>query len=311
VTLATLLIALALDLALGDPPNRWHPVAWVGRALGAGRRGLSGAPPGLLLVGGAALVAALASLTAVLALTLEYALSPWPLAAQLVDAVLLKGALSVRGLFTAVTGVRHALEAGRLETAREGLGRDLVSRPVALLDAGQVASGAVESLAENLTDSLVAPVLFFVLGGVPAAWAYRVVNTADAMLGYHDGELEYLGKAAARLDDALNWIPARLAAAALVAAAALAGGAGASGTRAWHALRRDGGKTASPNAGRTMAAMAGGIGVCLAKPGHYSLGDGPPPGPRAIGLALCVAAIASALAVAASALALAMLETGP
>jgi len=311
VTVATLLIALALDLALGDPPNRWHPVAWVGCALGAGRRGLSGAHPGLLLVGGAALVAALASLTAVLALTLDHALLPWPLAALLVDAVLLKGALSLRGLFTAVTGVRHALEAGRLETAREVLGRDLVSRPVALLDAGQVASGAVESLAENLTDSLVAPVLFFVLGGVPAAWAYRVVNTADAMLGYHDGELEYLGKAAARLDDALNWIPARLAAAALVAAAALAGGAGASGTRAWHALRRDGGKTASPNAGRTMAAMAGGIGVCLAKPGHYSLGDGAPPGPRAIGLALRVAAIASALAVAASALALAMLERGP
>ena len=310
MTVATLLIALALDLALGDPPNRWHPVAWVGCALGAGRRGLSGAHPGLLLVGGAALVAALASLTAVLALTLEHALLPWPLAALLVDAVLLKGALSLRGLFTAVTGVRHALETGRLETAREVLGRDLVSRPVALLDAGQVASGAVESLAENLTDSLVAPVLFFVLGGVPAAWAYRVVNTADAMLGYHDGDLEYLGKAAARLDDALNWIPARLAAAALVAAA-LAGGAGASGTRAWHALRRDGGKTASPNAGRTMAAMAGGIGVCLAKPGHYSLGDGPSPGPRAIGLALRVAAIASALAVAASALALAMLERGP
>jgi adenosylcobinamide-phosphate synthase len=311
VTAATLLIALALDLALGDPPSRWHPVAWVGRALEAGRRGLSGASPGLLLVGGAALVAALASVTAILALTLGHALSPWPLAALLVDAALLKGALSVRGLFTAVTGVRQALEAGRLETAREALGRDLVSRPVALLDAGQVASGAVESLAENLTDSLVAPVLFFVLGGVPAAWAYRVVNTADAMLGYHEGELEYLGKGAARLDDALNWMPARLAAAALMVAAALAGGAGASGTRAWRMLRRDGGNTASPNAGRTMAAMAGGIGVCLAKPGHYSLGDGAPPGPRAIGLALRVAAIASALAVAAAALALAMLDRGP
>ncbi len=305
--LVTQLIALELDLALGDPPSRWHPVAWVGRALDAGRRGLSGSPPSLLLVGGAALVAALAVVAAAVVLSLERALSAWPLAALLLDAALLKGALSVRGLFTAVSDVQRALEAGRLETAREALGRDLVSRPVASLDAGQVASGAIESLAENLTDSLVAPVLFFVLGGVPAAWAYRVVNTADAMLGYHDGELEYLGKAAARLDDALNWAPARLAAAALVAGAALAGG---SGTRAWQMLRRDGGDTASPNAGRTMAAMAGGLRVCLAKPGHYSLGEGAPPGPRTIGLALRVAAIAAGVAMAAAALGLVMIEPG-
>ena len=304
---ATLLIALALDLGLGDPPSRWHPVAGVGRALDAGRRGLSGAPPVLLLVGGAALVGSLAALAAILVLTLERALSSWPLVALLVDAVLLKGAFSIRGLFTAVSGVQRALEAGRLEAARATLSRDLVSRPVASLDAGQVASGAIESLAENLTDSLVAPVLCFLIGGVPAAWAYRVVNTADAMLGYREGELEYLGKAAARTDDALNWVPARLAAAGLVAGAALTGG---SASGAWRMLRRDGGNTASPNAGRTMAAMAGGVGVRLVKPGFYSLGDGALPGPRAIGLALRVAAVASALAMAAATLGLAFLSGG-
>lgn len=301
----TLLIALALDLALGDPPSRWHPVAWVGRALELGRRALSGGPPGLLLVGGAALVASLAAVAGAVALALERALSPWPIAALVVDAALLKGALSVRGLFSAVSEVQGALEAGRLEAARAALGRDLVSRPVASLDAGQVASGAIESLAENLTDSVVAPLLFFVLGGVPAAWAYRVVNTADAMLGYHDGELEYLGKGAARLDDALNWLPARLSAASLVAGAALAGG---SGTGAWHTLRRDGCNTASPNAGRTMAAMAGGVGVRLVKPGFYTLGDGDMPGPRAIGLARRVGAVGAALAMAATTLGLAALE---
>jgi len=301
----TLLLALALDLALGDPPSRWHPVAWVGRALDARRHRLSGARPGVLLVGGAALVTALAGGAAAVALTLERVVSPWPLVALLVDAALLKGAFSVRGLFAAVSGVRRALEAGRLEGARAALGRDLVSRPVESLDAGHVASGAIESLAENLTDSLVAPVLFFVLGGVPAAWAYRVANTADAMLGYREGELEYLGKAAARLDDALNWVPTRLAAAGLVAGAALAGG---SGTRAWHLLLRDGGNTASPNAGRTMAAMAGALGVRLVKPGLYTLGDGSLPDPPAIGRALRVAAVGAALAMAGATLGLAGLE---
>ena len=193
----TLLIALALDLALGDPPSRWHPVAWVGRALDAGRRRLAGRPPRRLLVGGAVLVTSVAVGAAGVTLTLERVAAPWPLAALLVDAVLLKGALSVRGLFAAVSGVRHSLEAGRLEAARAALGRDLVSRPVESLDAGHVASGAMESLAENPTDSLVAPVLFFLLGGMPGAWTYRVVNTADAMLGYREGEFEHLDKAAA------------------------------------------------------------------------------------------------------------------
>lgn len=301
----TLLIALGLDLALGDPPSRWHPVAWAGRALEAGRRGLSGGPPTLLLAGGAALVSAVAGVAVVLVLALERVLSPWPVAALLVDAALLKGAMSVRGLFAAVSGVRRALKTGRLEAARAALGRDLVSRPVASLDAGHVASGAIESLAENLTDSLVAPVLFFMLGGVPAAWAYRVVNTADAMIGYRDGELEYLGKAAARLDDVLNWMPARLAAVGLVAGAALAAG---SGSRAWRILRRDGGNTASPNAGRTMAAMAGGLGVRLVKPGLYTLGDGTLPDPAAMGLALRVATVAAALIVTAAVLGLGCLE---
>ncbi|HET6368654.1 MAG TPA: cobalamin biosynthesis protein, partial [Pseudomonadales bacterium] len=122
----TLLIALALDLALGDPPSRWHPVAWVGRTLDAGRRRLAGRSPRRLLVGGAVLVTSVAIGAAGVTLTLERVAAPWPLAALLVDAALLKGALSLRGLFAAVSGVRQALEAGRLEAARAALGRDLV-----------------------------------------------------------------------------------------------------------------------------------------------------------------------------------------
>jgi len=285
--LTALLLALALDLALGEPPNRWHPVAWVGQALAAGRRAFTGAERPTLLLGGALVVLTVVALAAGAVLLIERLLEPWPLAQLAVDACLLKAALSVRALFEAVLRVRAALARGDLVGARASLGADLVSRPTEHLSAELAGSAAVESLAENLTDSLIAPLVFFAVGGVAAAWAYRVVNTADAMIGYRDGELEYLGKAAARLDDALNWMPARLGALAIVAGAALAG---ASAAGAWRALRRDGGRTASPNAGLTMAAMAGALGVMLIKPGHYALGEGAAPDSAAIGQACRVAA---------------------
>jgi adenosylcobinamide-phosphate synthase len=124
--------------------------------------------------------------------------------------------------------------------------------------------------------------------------AYRVINTADAMIGYREGALLYFGRVAARVDDVLNLVPARLAALALVAAAATGGRAG--GRRAFATMRRDHGRTASPNAGWTMAAMAGALGVTLAKPGSYRLGDGPSPTPDHITRAVHLMAVAAALA---------------
>jgi adenosylcobinamide-phosphate synthase len=146
-----------------------------------------------------------------------------------------------------------------------------VSRPTEELDEGHVASATIESVAENLTDSLMAPALWFLAGGLAGAAVYRVINTADAMFGYRVGPLEYFGKVAARLDDLLNLIPARLAGLSVVAGAALAG---ESAGGAFAALRRDRRRTASPNAGWTMSAMAGALGVLLEKPGTYRLGAG-------------------------------------
>ena len=120
---------------------------------------------------------------------------------------------------TAVWRVRDGLEAGDLAGARAAVGRDLVSRSVDDLDERATASAAVESLAENLTDSWVAPLCFYLVAGLPGAWAYRAVNTADAMIGYRGGVLEYFGKTSARLDDIFNLIPARLAALSIVACA--------------------------------------------------------------------------------------------
>jgi adenosylcobinamide-phosphate synthase len=126
-------------------------------------------------------------------------------------------------------------------------------------------------VAENASDGLVAPLFFFALGGLPLALAYRFANTADSMLGYRDPEREWFGKIPARLDDLLNFIPARLTGLLLVCAAFLSGN---SGLTAWKIMRRDSLLTASPNAGTPMSAMAGALSVELEKIGHYRLGAG-------------------------------------
>jgi adenosylcobinamide-phosphate synthase len=290
-----LLLAVAVDLAVGEPPARWHPVAWLGRALdwaerrAPGRSVADGAAAVTLVIGGAwALAGILASLTRRMR---------WP--GIVLEALLLKPAFALRRLAEATGGVEAALRNGDLGTARSRAGRDLVSRPTADLEADEVASAAIESAAENLVDSLAAPLLAYAAGGLPAAWAYRAANTADAMWGYRAPSYERFGKAAARLDDVANLAPARLGAAALAAGAALAGEDGADAARlAW----TQHGRTASPNAGWPMAAMAGALGVGLAKRGAYRLGEGAlPSSPDAIRRARRVLAAAAALTVAVAA----------
>lgn len=304
-----LAVAVALDLLVGDPPNRWHPVAWIGRLVTLGRERAPRSPEDLALYG-RFLILIIAGLAAGAALVAEALLGSLPgLAAPLAQAWLLKCTFSLGGLFAAVEVVRGHLVAGDLLGARRQVAWHLVSRDTTGLDEGAVASAAVESLAENLTDGLVAPLCFYVAGallggvggGLALAWAYRAVNTADAMIGYRRDELEHLGRATARTDDVLNYVPARLAAGALVAGAWLARQSAAGAARA---LRRDGGRTESPNAGRTMAAMAGALGVALEKRGHYRLGDGPPPDPAAIDRAMRVQRWATALCLGVAALAL-------
>jgi adenosylcobinamide-phosphate synthase len=188
------------------------------------------------------------------------------------EAVLLKSVLSLRRLLEAGREVEAALQAGDLPGARRLVSWHLVSRDTSALGAGHVASAAIESLAENLPDSYLAPLLAYAAGGLPLAWAYRFCNTADAMIGYHDARHEYVGKFAARLDDVLNWLPARLAGALLAVAAPAAGG---EARRAWRTLHGQHTRTASPNAGWPMSAAAGGLQVRLEKPGHYTLAGGP------------------------------------
>jgi adenosylcobinamide-phosphate synthase len=274
-SIAVLLLAVALDLLLGDPPNRLHPVSWIGKLISLGRSWAEPLPREVLALYGLLLIVTVGVVTIMGALLAQGLtnLLWWPLTLG-AQAWLLKCSFSIRGLVAAVWQVRDALAEGELAAARGAAGFHLVSRRTDDLDAGATAGAAVESLAENLTDSWTAPLCFYLVAGLPGAWLYRAVNTADAMIGYRQGLLEQLGGASARLDDVLNWIPARLGALALCAGAWL-GGESARG--AWRMMRKDGGLTASPNAGQTMAAMAGALGVTLEKLGHYRLGDGPPP----------------------------------
>lgn len=283
--------ALALDAVAGEPPAALHPVVWMGRFYGWLRRraprgrsraaafawGCVMALGGPLVFGGAAWAIGCAT-------------APLELLRIVVEIYLLKSALSVRMLGQAAAAVARALADGDESRARFGL-RSLVSRDTALLDEPLIAAAAVESVAENTSDSLVAPLCFFIVGGVPGAIAYRACNTLDAMIGYH-GHTEWLGKAAARLDDAANLVPARLTAALLVVASALTGASPRGALRAWW---RDGGRTESPNAGRPMAAMAGALGVELEKIGCYRLGGGAPADAATIDRAVTLLYTASAL----------------
>ena len=268
-------LAIAIDRLLGEPGLRWHPVAWMGRWLAwAGERlaprvgeprVLSDARvfwfAALSWCGAAAAVFALAWLFQAWVLT-----QPVWLAA-LALGLFLKPLLAWAMLHDEVLAVERALgeslDAGRAQLAR------LVSRDVSQLSPAQVRESAIESLAENLNDSVVAPLFWFALLGLPGAALFRFANTADAMWGYpgeRGGRVwAYAGKWAARADDVLAWIPARITAALIWLVGGLRGGA---------RLRSEATRTPSPNSGWPMAAMALALGVQLRKPDVYTLNAG-------------------------------------
>jgi adenosylcobinamide-phosphate synthase len=268
---AVLVSALAVDLAFGEPPNAVHPVVWMGKAIGwLERRAPGGCPLGQLAYGAIASAAVIGG-SGAFAVLVPRTIQPAPVQ-FVVEVLLLKSTFAVRSLLEASEAVRLQLDHDDLDAARSAL-RSLVSRDPRQLSAALVAAAAIESLAENLTDSALAPWLTYAVFGLPGAFAYRALNTLDSMIGYH-GRYEYLGKAAARTDDVANLLPARLGAV-LIAGAAPAGSGNA--RRALRTAVSYHGRTSSPNAGWTMGAMAGALDLTLEKPGAYRLGTGRPP----------------------------------
>jgi adenosylcobinamide-phosphate synthase len=281
-----LLLAIGIELVVSDPVSRWHPVAVFGRAIsGFIERAPSSAPARELLYGLAVVGAAVVLVGVGSAVLLHGLTFMSPALAVFGGAVLLKISFSYRQLEREVSRVAELLERDGVAAARAPLSA-LVSRDVIGLSPRLAASAAIESMAENLSDSFVAPLFYYVIFGVPGALAYRAINTLDAMIGYH-GRYQHLGRAAAKLDDLANVVPARLTAALLVIAARLAG-ADLRGSLAMGL--RDHARTESPNAGWPMAAMAGALRVELEKVGHYVLGrPADDPTPEAIRRAIPIA----------------------
>ena len=271
LNVAVLLLALVLDILLPEPPNALHPVVWMGKVISVLERFAAKMGNTVAFLLGALMAVAVPALFAAaawLAAIALFALGDIPF--LIGAAVLLKTTFAVRGLANAARETQRSIEDSDIHLARHSL-RGLVSRDATELSEPLVAAAAIESVAENTTDSFIAPWLVFALLGLPGAFAYRAVNTLDSMIGYR-GRYEYLGKASARLDDLLNLIPARLSAVLLLVAGLVTSGCGM--RQGWRTALREHRLTASPNAGWTIAAMAGLLGISLEKPCHYRLGSG-------------------------------------
>ena len=262
--------ALLLDALAGEPPNPRHPVAWLGKLISLELKfEPSAGPRRQLLYGTAMVVSTCAIVTVPLCFGLAYLSVLNQTIYIILSAYLLKSTFALRGLRQAVEEVKLCLRRGDPAGARLKA-RALVSRDTSRLTGEQLISAAVESCAENLCDSFIAPLFYFAIFGLPGAVVYRIVNTFDAMIGYR-GRWEYTGKSAARLDDVLNFIPSRLSALLIVAAS---GVCRADVAGSWRTLLAQHGRTSSPNAGWTMCAMAGSLGIELEKSGAYTLTGG-------------------------------------
>jgi adenosylcobinamide-phosphate synthase len=278
-----LLLAWALDAVFGEPRNALHPVAWLGKLLWPLGCRLRVMPPNKAFWCGALSWLLLAGSLGALSWWLQWRLlmlSSWWVVPVL--AVLLKPMLAWRMLRDEVLAVEEALAIG-IEPGRERLSH-LVSRDLSEFGEEELRETAIETLAENLNDSVVAPLFWFAVFGLPGAVVYRFANTADAMWGYR-GVWEWAGKWAARADDMLSWVPARITALSLYPAWR---------SNAWRSLRRQAGRTPSPNGGWAMGAMALRLGVRLTKPGVYVLNEtGAAPSSRNMAQALGHAAVAA------------------
>ena len=258
-----LLSALLVDRVFGDPHSAFHPVALLGLFIGWwGRPELF--PPTVQRCAGVVFWLITAALFA-LPFYLVAKIAPWYLYLLLAP-FLLKSCFAWRSLEEHTLAVVAALKDG-VENGRDKV-KLLVSRNTAHLERHHILSAGYESMTENLTDSIVSPLLFFSVFGLSGSAVYRAANTMDAMLGYRD-ERERIGWCAARMDDLLNYIPARITTLLLLVYFAFCGRL----SPAVRIMRRDGRKRPGFNGGIVMAAMAGGIGIQFEKPGIYSIGD--------------------------------------
>ncbi|MBX3345184.1 MAG: adenosylcobinamide-phosphate synthase CbiB [Nitrospira sp.] len=291
-----LALAAVLDVAVGDP--RWfpHPVRGMGAVIGwidHRIRTICRSEQTLQIAGVCLALGLPAAVYGAAAWVIAEAVAVHPILGQAVGIGLASTTLAGRDLYDHVQAVTGALAAGDLAGARKAVAM-IVGRDSAALTEPEIARATVETLAESASDGIIAPLVYLSLGGAPLALAYKAVNTLDSMIGHRDERYEHFGWASARLDDVLNWVPARLTGGFIALAAGLSTGQWHRIHESWYIQHRDGGKHPSPNSGQPEAAMAGALGVQLGGRNYYDgvphdaerLGDGAAEvAPEHIGLA--------------------------
>jgi adenosylcobinamide-phosphate synthase len=258
--IAIFIIGILIDVILGEPPVYLHPVVWMGRITEKLKDKL-----GKRKISGIILTFIILLIFIIPVLFIDFL----PCLLKIIlSSFLFSVTFSIRFFFQAVIKAKDELESDIVK-ARLHIS-NLVSRDTSKLNRGQLTSAVIESLTENITDSIISPMIFFLVFGLPGAMGYRVVNTLDAMVGYKDEQNRSIGWFPAKTDDLLNYIPARITGFLIVVAAFILG---MDWRRSLKVMLRDGRLTPSPNSGYPMAAAAGALKIRLEKPGVYIIGD--------------------------------------
>jgi adenosylcobinamide-phosphate synthase len=270
--LGALAAGLGIDWLFGDPPNKYHPVAWFGQLIGfflPRLKGGSEKAKGTLFVISIVIIVALAAQLLVIASGYLVGM----IALVIVSAIIFKLTIAIKGMEGHSRAIMNSLEACDLKGTRHNLSL-IVRRKTDDLDEQHILSATIECISESTVDGITGPIFYYSLLGPAGAFAYRAINTLDSMVGYSDDYFRDIGWMSARFDTAANYIPARVTAFLMVIAANILG---ADWKNSLNILQRDHDKTSSPNAGYPMATMAGALRIRLEKIGHYTLGDNQEP----------------------------------
>jgi adenosylcobinamide-phosphate synthase len=264
-------LAFLIDVVFGEFPDRFHPTVWIGKTIAYFKPKFKSENPRTEKINGVILCLLVILVVAVPVGLLLFGIRLFTgrIPYIIVSAILLETTFAIKCMRQYTVPIAEAVKNKDIDKARKGL-YYIVRRNPNELNEQQIVSAAVESIAESTTDGITTPFFFFALFGVPGAFAFRVINTLDSTVGYKDPENINIGWFSANLDTIANYVPARLTAMLMVAAAAVLG---ENWRESWRILQRDKAKTRSLNAGWTMSAMAGALGVQLEKSGHYTLGD--------------------------------------
>ena len=275
-SIAIIFFALTIDFTLGDPKNKFHPTAWIGSLIAKITPSLKNSSNTLEKLGGIILIIISSAIVASLIILLDTGINMITtdylsiIISIIVGGILLKTTIAIKGMEKHALAVVNSLENNNIISARNNLSM-IVKRNTKDLDENHVFSGVVESISENTVDGITGPLFYFGLFGLPGAFVYRVINTADSMIGYKTNIFKNIGWFAANCDTILNYIPSRLTGFVMIFSAMILG---YDWKRSYKIMIRDGGKTQSPNAGYPMAAIAGALGTRFEKIDHYFLGDG-------------------------------------